>query len=97
MWQLPTAAQRGSTNNHASGGSDEPHPAPRSLLSSGHSSHPACRPRGVPAAARPDAGGQLQPRFSYENCELNRVGTQLVKCDNLTGGGVQAPVWVPEY
>jgi hypothetical protein len=50
-----------------------------------------------PAAARPDAGGQLQPRFSYENCELNRVGTQLVKCDNLTGGGVQAPVWVPEY
>jgi hypothetical protein len=50
-----------------------------------------------PAAARPDPGGQLQPRFSYENCELNRIDTQLVRCDYLTGGGVQAPVWVPEY
>jgi len=24
------------------------------------------------------------------------VDRQLVRCDNLTGGGVAAPLWVPE-
>jgi hypothetical protein len=30
------------------------------------------------------------------NCWLLRVGTQLVRCDNLTGNGVKAPRWMPE-
>ena len=30
------------------------------------------------------------------NCPLDRVGTQYVRCDNLTGAGVPAPSWVPE-
>jgi hypothetical protein len=29
-------------------------------------------------------------------CPLERIGSQLVRCDNLTGAGVPAPYWVPE-
>ncbi len=29
-------------------------------------------------------------------CPLSRVGTQLVRCDNLTGNGVEAPLWIPQ-
>ena len=29
-------------------------------------------------------------------CSLERIGTQLVRCDYLTGAGVRAPSWVPE-
>jgi hypothetical protein len=51
-----------------------------------------------PAAARPDPGDPNPIRFSsYDNCSLTRVGTQLTRCDNLTGGGVPAPVWMPRY
>jgi hypothetical protein len=37
-------------------------------------------------------------RFSWHehNCPLRRVGSQLVRCDNLTGAGATAPDWVPE-
>ena len=52
----------------------------------------------VPATARPEAGDPIPIRFpTYDNCELTRVGSQLTRCDNLTGGGVPAPLWVPEY
>lgn len=51
----------------------------------------------IPAAARPDAGGPIPIRFSsYANCPLNRIDTQLVRCDNLTGDDVKAPASVPE-
>jgi hypothetical protein len=30
------------------------------------------------------------------DCPLRRIGTQFVRCDNLTGAGVQAPNWIPE-
>jgi hypothetical protein len=53
-----------------------------------------------PATARPDPGGPIPVRFSiydYNNCPLERIGTQLVKCDDLTGAGVRAPVSIPEY
>jgi hypothetical protein len=33
---------------------------------------------------------------SVNRCPLERIGTQLVRCDNLTGAGVRAPSWVPE-
>ena len=29
-------------------------------------------------------------------CPLQRIGTQLIRCDNLTGAGVPAPSWIPE-
>jgi hypothetical protein len=52
----------------------------------------------APATARPDPGEPIPNRFSSDdNCLLSRVGTQYVKCDNLTGAGVPAPAWVPEY
>jgi hypothetical protein len=37
-------------------------------------------------------------RFSWHehNCPLRRVGSQLVRCDNLTGAGATAPDWVPK-
>jgi hypothetical protein len=54
----------------------------------------------VPAAARPDGGPLRQPAESFQapfvHCPLERVGTQLVRCDNLTGAGVAAAPWVPE-
>ena len=33
---------------------------------------------------------------TYADCPLERIGTQLVRCDNLTGAGVEAPFWIPE-
>jgi hypothetical protein len=50
------------------------------------------------AAARPDPGEPPTIRFpSYDlNCPLARIDTQLVRCDNLTGAGVAAPVGIPE-
>lgn len=46
----------------------------------------------IPAAARPDPGERIPIRFSsYANCPLNRIDTQLVRCDNLAGGGVTDP------
>lgn len=45
----------------------------------------------IPATARPDPGEPIRDRFSsYHSCPLNRIGTQLVRCDNQTGGGVIA-------
>jgi hypothetical protein len=49
----------------------------------------------MPAGAnqRPD-----QPRAQVIDnapCSLERVGTQYVKCDLLTGSGVPAPEWIP--
>ena len=51
----------------------------------------------IPATARPESGEPIRDRFSSsDSCELSRIGTQLVRCDELTGGGIPAPVWVPE-
>lgn len=30
------------------------------------------------------------------NCPLRRLDRQLVRCDNLTGAGVPAPLFIPE-
>lgn len=49
----------------------------------------------IPAAARPDPGESIPPRFYERNCLLSRIDTQLIRCDNLTGAGVPAPVGVP--
>ncbi len=52
------------------------------------------------AAGATKQSGSLNPTsismLGSGNCPLERVGTQLVRCDNLTGAGVRAPSWVPE-
>lgn len=54
----------------------------------------------VPAVARQDPGGPpTSPSTLIQNpwdCALTRIGTQFVRCDDLTGAGVPAPSWVPE-
>jgi hypothetical protein len=53
----------------------------------------------LPAAARQDPGpivpGNQATTVTYL-CALQRVDTQFVRCDNLTGNGVPAPAWVDE-
>jgi hypothetical protein len=54
----------------------------------------------LPAAARPDDGRPGPPRVLVvemdHNCPLRRLDRQLVRCDNLTGAGVPAPLFIPE-
>ena len=51
----------------------------------------------LPAAARQDPGPAAPPQaHDTSSCALQRVGTQYVACDNLTGNGVPAPAWVEE-
>lgn len=52
----------------------------------------------APAATASAGTDSVSPagRPSFENCLLTRIGTQLVRCDNLTGAGVPAPFWIPE-
>lgn len=50
---------------------------------------PAQASAGTPAAPK-------ESGVSAEYCPLTRIGTQLVRCDNLTGAGVPAPYWIPE-
>lgn len=52
----------------------------------------------APAASADTGRDALVPYDgpSFENCLLTRIGTQLVRCDNLTGAGVPAPPWIPE-
>lgn len=51
------------------------------------------------ATARPEPGEATVTAIetATEHCLLERVGTQYVRCDYLTGNGVPAPVWVPEF
>jgi hypothetical protein len=63
---------------------------------------------GAPGAvARPDPGDPVQEHPSAEqlapgdatppaSCQLTRIGDQLIRCDMLTGAGVEAPSWIPE-
>ena len=49
---------------------------------------------GLPTAA---TASPLDPSQAFSNgCPLERIGTQLVRCDNLTGAGVRAPSWIPK-
>jgi hypothetical protein len=50
----------------------------------------------LPAAARQDPGPAPTEDWQSAYCPLERVDTQFVACDNLTGNGVPAPSWVPE-
>jgi hypothetical protein len=43
-----------------------------------------------------DAGTAAARVGHADQCSLQRVGTQYVRCDDNTGNGVPAPAWVPE-
>lgn len=49
----------------------------------------------TPAAARQHAGPAVDQGPTPTSFPLSRVGTQFLRCDNLTGEGVSAPVWIP--
>ncbi len=49
-----------------------------------------------PVEARQDQGPDLVVRGHVGACLLERVGTQFVRCDDLTGNGVPAPSSIPE-
>ena len=50
----------------------------------------------LPAAARQDPGPIIPEHQATSTyfCAIQRVDTQFVGCDNLTGNGVPAPAWV---
>jgi hypothetical protein len=50
----------------------------------------------LPAAARQDQGTAEPTTAATYFCALQRVDTQFVACDELTGNGVPAPAWVDE-
>ncbi|PQZ92991.1 hypothetical protein CQ018_11075 [Arthrobacter sp. MYb227] len=52
-----------------------------------------------PALAKPDPGGlhiDTHQSPDTRSCLLERIGTQLIRCDTLTGAGTSAPTWIPE-
>ena len=50
-----------------------------------------------PAGARPyDGDPAPQIVRAPGGCELEKLGTQLVRCDDLTGNGVPAPAGIAE-
>jgi hypothetical protein len=51
------------------------------------------------ASARPDPGEPTRAVQASrdDNCALRRIGVQFVRCDSLTGAGVRAPSWIPEF
>ena len=48
------------------------------------------------AQARQDPGTLIPVQHVLKR-PLERVGSQLVRGDDLTGNGVEAPSWVPEH
>ncbi|MGR0317831.1 hypothetical protein [Agromyces sp. ZXT2-3] len=55
----------------------------------------------APAVARPEPAPEpaisvIAGQSDDRACPLERVGTQFVRCDDLTGAGVPAPSHIPE-
>ena len=48
------------------------------------------------SAAQDPVEGRLATAVTSQNCRLERVELQYVRCDNLTGAGFTAPRWMPE-
>lgn len=50
----------------------------------------------TPSSARPESGPPVARVGHAGECLLQRVGTQFVRCDNLTGNGVPAPAHISQ-
>ena len=51
---------------------------------------------GVPSRPNPAPHRSIASPDSPRRCPLRRIDRQLVRCDNLTGAGVAAPLSIPE-
>ncbi|KRF29901.1 hypothetical protein ASG91_02640 [Phycicoccus sp. Soil802] len=53
-----------------------------------------------PAAARQDPGPPRGTVVGWDSspfrCPVERIDTQIVRCDNLSGAGVSAPLGIPQ-
>ncbi|MBG6237682.1 hypothetical protein IWX78_000625 [Mycetocola sp. CAN_C7] len=49
-----------------------------------------------PAVALQDPGRPANGSTPSLSCTLERIGTQLVRCDDFTGAGSEAPSHIPE-
>lgn len=49
----------------------------------------------APATAALDPGPPVERERTSGSCSLERVGTQFVRCDDLTGNGTPAPSFIP--
>lgn len=50
----------------------------------------------APASAQQDPGRPVTAPTASRSCVLERIGTQLVRCDDLTGAGARASSFIPE-
>jgi hypothetical protein len=50
---------------------------------------------GAPASVARQDPGPSAPSTWKPWCPVERVGTQIVRCDNLSGADVSAPLWLP--
>lgn len=50
----------------------------------------------APSSARPDPGPSVGRVAHVGGCLLQRVDTQFVRCDDLTGNGVPAPAFISQ-
>jgi hypothetical protein len=50
----------------------------------------------APSSAQQDPGPPVADGGYRSGCSLQRVGTQFVRCDDLTGNGVSAPGYIPQ-
>lgn len=48
------------------------------------------------SSARPEPGPTVTRGGHADACLLERVGSQFVRCDDLTGNGVPAPTFIAE-
>lgn len=56
----------------------------------------ACLALAPTAVAQPDDAHLLrETATTVTGCPLERLADQFVRCDNLTGGGVPAPAFIP--
>ena len=51
----------------------------------------------IPAYVAHDPGTTRARALTSQPCSLERVELQYVRCDNLTGAGVTAPRWLPQW
>ena len=50
----------------------------------------------IPADVAHDPGTIRARALTSQTCSLERVELQYVRCDNLTGAGATAPLWLPQ-
>lgn len=50
----------------------------------------------APARIDPGDSPKTATLETNQHCKMSRIGHQMVRCDSLTGAGVDAPSWILE-